>query len=191
MKRPVPRCSTPWPVPATTTTRVILKGAYLDVSKPSGHYAVATDGRHLFASNSLHLALPSSVLDPRSPFPFVERVYQGRPVAVRGAASRRRTKAAISVWKAAAGRSRPSRSKGPIPTGATSPTMSGSLPAPSTSAIRRRKPSGTSCPGCRETTRPTTRWVSTVSRAGCTCAASTRTRTVRHRSRGARCHDLR
>ena len=46
------------------TTRVILNGAYLDVSKPTGHYAVATDGRHLFASNSLHLALPSSVLIP-------------------------------------------------------------------------------------------------------------------------------
>ena len=45
-------------------TRVILNGAYLDVSKPSGHYAVATDGRHLFSSNSLHLALPSSVLIP-------------------------------------------------------------------------------------------------------------------------------
>ena len=45
-------------------TRVILNGAYLDVSKPNGHYAVATDGRHLFASNSLHLALPSSVLVP-------------------------------------------------------------------------------------------------------------------------------
>ena len=45
-------------------TRVILNGAYLDVSKPSGHYAVATDGRHLFASNSLHLALPSSILIP-------------------------------------------------------------------------------------------------------------------------------
>lgn len=45
-------------------TRVILNGAYLDVSKPTGHYAVATDGRHLFASNSLHLALPASVLVP-------------------------------------------------------------------------------------------------------------------------------
>ncbi len=45
-------------------TRVILNGAYLDVSKPSGHYAVATDGRHLFSSNSLHLALPASVLIP-------------------------------------------------------------------------------------------------------------------------------
>ena len=45
-------------------TRVILNGAYLDVSKPGGHYAVATDGRHLFSSNSLHLALPSSVLIP-------------------------------------------------------------------------------------------------------------------------------
>ena len=45
-------------------TRAILNGAYLDVSKPTGHYAVATDGRHLFASNSLHLALPSSVLIP-------------------------------------------------------------------------------------------------------------------------------
>jgi DNA polymerase III sliding clamp (beta) subunit (PCNA family) len=46
------------------STRVILNGAYLDVSKPTGHYAVATDGRHLFASNSLHLDLPSSVLVP-------------------------------------------------------------------------------------------------------------------------------
>ncbi|MBE7157882.1 MAG: hypothetical protein INR62_05535 [Rhodospirillales bacterium] len=45
-------------------TRVILNGAYLDVSRPTGHYAVATDGRHLFASNSLHLALHSSVLIP-------------------------------------------------------------------------------------------------------------------------------
>jgi DNA polymerase III sliding clamp (beta) subunit (PCNA family) len=46
------------------STRVILNGAYLDVSRPTGHYAVATDGRHLFASNSLHLDLPSSVLVP-------------------------------------------------------------------------------------------------------------------------------
>ena len=45
-------------------TRQILNGAFIDVSKPTGHYAVATDGRHLFASNSLHLALPSSVLLP-------------------------------------------------------------------------------------------------------------------------------
>lgn len=44
--------------------RAILNGAYLDVSKPTGHYAVATDGRHLFSSNSLHLALPASVLIP-------------------------------------------------------------------------------------------------------------------------------
>lgn len=45
-------------------TRYILNGAFLDVSKPTGHYAVATDGRHLYSSNSLHLALPSSVLIP-------------------------------------------------------------------------------------------------------------------------------
>ncbi len=45
-------------------TRVILNGAYLDVSKPGGHYAVATDGRHLYASNSLHLPLAASVLIP-------------------------------------------------------------------------------------------------------------------------------
>ena len=45
-------------------TRAVLNGAYLDVSKPSGHYAVATDGRQLFASNSLHLDLPTSVLIP-------------------------------------------------------------------------------------------------------------------------------
>jgi DNA polymerase III sliding clamp (beta) subunit (PCNA family) len=45
-------------------TRVILNGAYLDVSKPGCHCVVATDGRHLFASNSLHLPLPASVLIP-------------------------------------------------------------------------------------------------------------------------------
>ncbi len=68
-------------------TRVILNGAYLDVSKPTGHYAVATDGRHLFCSNSLHLALPSSVLDPRPPLPLLERLRQGRPVEAGGAAA--------------------------------------------------------------------------------------------------------
>jgi DNA polymerase III sliding clamp (beta) subunit (PCNA family) len=45
-------------------TRVILNGAYLDVSKPGCHCVVATDGRHLFASNSIHLPLASSVLIP-------------------------------------------------------------------------------------------------------------------------------
>jgi DNA polymerase III sliding clamp (beta) subunit (PCNA family) len=44
-------------------TRLIIQGAYLDVSR-SGHYFVATDGRHLFASNSIHLAIASSVLIP-------------------------------------------------------------------------------------------------------------------------------
>ena len=85
-------------------TRVILNGAYLDVSKPTGHYAVATDGRHLFASNSLHLALPSSVLIPDHRFlSWSGFVKDGLwKLAVQPPP---RTRAAICGWKAAAGRS--------------------------------------------------------------------------------------
>jgi len=36
-------------------TRLILNGAYVDVSNPHGHYIVGTDGRHLFSSNSFNL----------------------------------------------------------------------------------------------------------------------------------------
>lgn len=43
-------------------TRLILNGAYLDVSKPKAHYVVGTDGRHLFSSNSFTLPLKESLL---------------------------------------------------------------------------------------------------------------------------------
>ena len=73
-------------------TRVILNGAYLDVSKPTGHYAVATDGRHLFSSNSLHLALPSSVLVPDHRFLSWSGFHQGRAVEARRAGIRTKDK---------------------------------------------------------------------------------------------------
>ena len=86
-------------------TRVILNGAYLDVSKPTGHYAVATDGRHLFASNSLHLPLPSSVLIPDHRFlSWSGFVKDGQwKLAVQPAHEGQRRLS--PVWKAAAGRS--------------------------------------------------------------------------------------
>jgi DNA polymerase III sliding clamp (beta) subunit (PCNA family) len=49
-------------------TRLILNGVYLDVSRRDGHYLVATDGRHLYASNSFSLTLPESVLIPNQKF---------------------------------------------------------------------------------------------------------------------------
>ena len=53
---------------STDETRVILNGAYLDVSQPAGHYVVATDGRHLFSSNSFKLPLKDSVFIPDHKF---------------------------------------------------------------------------------------------------------------------------
>lgn len=49
---------------STDETRYILNGAYLDVSKPEGHYVVAADGRQLFSSNSFTLDLPESLVIP-------------------------------------------------------------------------------------------------------------------------------
>ena len=186
MKPPAARLLEALACASDDETRVILNGAYLDVSKPTGHYAVATDGRHLFASNSLHLALPSSVLIPDHRFlSWSGFVKDGQwKLAVQHP---RRTRAATCVWKAAAGRSSPSRSRARTRTGAPSPTMCASLAAISRSTIRRRKRSIESCPGCRETTRPITRSVCTACRAGSTCAAQQGPGT-RHRSRGARRH---
>lgn len=48
--------------------RAILQGAFLDVSKTSGHYVVATDGRHLYSSNSFSLPLAQSVIIPNHRF---------------------------------------------------------------------------------------------------------------------------
>jgi DNA polymerase III sliding clamp (beta) subunit (PCNA family) len=49
-------------------TRLILNGAYLDISKAGAHYVVGTDGRHMFSSNGVTLALPDSLIVPRHPF---------------------------------------------------------------------------------------------------------------------------
>ena len=49
-------------------TRTILRGAYLDTTDPASHHVVATNGRCLFSSNSVHLPIPSSVLIPAHRF---------------------------------------------------------------------------------------------------------------------------
>jgi len=49
-------------------TRAILNGACLDVSQPTGHYVVATDGHHLFSSNSFKLPLKNSIIIPSHRF---------------------------------------------------------------------------------------------------------------------------
>jgi hypothetical protein len=49
-------------------TRLILNGAYLDVSKPEANYVVGTDGRHLFSSNSFTLPLKESLIIPAHKF---------------------------------------------------------------------------------------------------------------------------
>jgi DNA polymerase III sliding clamp (beta) subunit (PCNA family) len=49
-------------------TRAILNGACLDVSRPQGHYVVATDGHHLFSSNSFKLPLKDSIIIPSHRF---------------------------------------------------------------------------------------------------------------------------
>ncbi|MEP6671429.1 MAG: DNA polymerase III subunit beta [Chthoniobacter sp.] len=53
---------------STDDTRLILTGAFLDVSKPKAHYVVGTDGRHLFSSNSFELPLRESLLIPSHRF---------------------------------------------------------------------------------------------------------------------------
>jgi DNA polymerase III sliding clamp (beta) subunit (PCNA family) len=53
---------------STDETRLILNGAYLDVSRKGAHYVVGTDGRHLFSSNSFTLPLPDSLVVPSHPF---------------------------------------------------------------------------------------------------------------------------
>lgn len=53
---------------STDETRLVLNGAYLDVSDSKCHCIVGTDGRHLYASNSFHLPLQSSVIIPTHRF---------------------------------------------------------------------------------------------------------------------------
>jgi DNA polymerase III sliding clamp (beta) subunit (PCNA family) len=53
---------------STDETRLILNGAYVDVSKSNAHYVVGTDGRHLFSSNSFSLPLKESLIIPNQKF---------------------------------------------------------------------------------------------------------------------------
>jgi DNA polymerase III sliding clamp (beta) subunit (PCNA family) len=48
--------------------RMILNGVCLDVTKPKAHYVVATDGSHLFSSNSFNLPLKESLVIPNHKF---------------------------------------------------------------------------------------------------------------------------
>jgi DNA polymerase III sliding clamp (beta) subunit (PCNA family) len=49
-------------------TRMLLNGAYIDVSKKDCHCVVATDGRHLYSSNSFTLPMKTSVIVPNHRF---------------------------------------------------------------------------------------------------------------------------
>jgi len=54
---------------STDETRLVLNGAYLDVSKKDCHCVVGTDGRHLYSSNSFNLpTVKESVIIPQHRF---------------------------------------------------------------------------------------------------------------------------
>ncbi|MEQ1858452.1 MAG: DNA polymerase III subunit beta [Chthoniobacteraceae bacterium] len=53
---------------STDQTRLILNGAFIDVSDRKGHYIVGTNGSHLYASNSFSLALKDSIIIPTHRF---------------------------------------------------------------------------------------------------------------------------
>jgi DNA polymerase III sliding clamp (beta) subunit (PCNA family) len=53
---------------STDETRLIINGAFIDVSKPNAHYIVGTDGSHLFASNSFSLGMKDSLIIPTHKF---------------------------------------------------------------------------------------------------------------------------
>lgn len=53
---------------STDETRLVINGAYLDVSDPKCQHVVGTDGRHLFSSNSFTLPLAKSLLIPSHRF---------------------------------------------------------------------------------------------------------------------------
>ena len=50
------------------STRWVLNGACLDVSKKEAHYVVGTDGRHLFSANSFLFDVPQSIIVPSGKF---------------------------------------------------------------------------------------------------------------------------
>ena len=49
---------------STDESRYVLRGAYVDVSEKQSHYVVATDGKHLYSSNSFHVPIGTSVIIP-------------------------------------------------------------------------------------------------------------------------------
>lgn len=53
---------------STDATRLVLNGAFIDVSDPESHHIVGTDGKHLFAANSFALKLRDSLLIPTHKF---------------------------------------------------------------------------------------------------------------------------
>ncbi|MBA4150543.1 MAG: hypothetical protein H0X66_20720 [Verrucomicrobia bacterium] len=53
---------------STDSSRYVLNGACLDVSSPTGHYVVGTDGHHLYAANSFAFKLDTSVVIPSQKF---------------------------------------------------------------------------------------------------------------------------
>jgi DNA polymerase III sliding clamp (beta) subunit (PCNA family) len=61
---------------STDSTRLVLNGTCLDVTKPDAHYVVATDGRHLFAANSFNLPLKENVVIPDHKFLGWKGFYQ-------------------------------------------------------------------------------------------------------------------
>ena len=86
MKRPAPRCSTPWPAPATTRpgSSSTARTSTCPSRRPlrRGHGWPAPVCQQQPASGAAFLRP-----DPRSPLPLVERLRQGRPVEARRAGS--------------------------------------------------------------------------------------------------------
>ena len=71
---------------STDETRVILNGAYLDLSDRNCQQIVATDGRHLYSSNSFSLPLKAFPPDPGPQIPGMAGIQQRWGVATAGAA---------------------------------------------------------------------------------------------------------
>lgn len=53
---------------SSESTRQILNGVCLDLTRPDCHCVVGTDGRHLFAANTFHFPLAGSVVVPNRKF---------------------------------------------------------------------------------------------------------------------------
>ncbi len=68
---------------STDETRYVLRGTYIDVSEKQSHYVVATDGRHLYSSNSFHVPIQSSVIIPDHRFLAWKELVQDGDWALR------------------------------------------------------------------------------------------------------------